>query len=203
MNQRFVFLVLALVLVGCPPPPPPDFRTLAEKAYPDGATPDKPALDKLWSSLFKLPKWYLLMSQDTLASKEPSVTFVDGEPWVLVFTDVNFLGLYAGTHKTLLDGGPIPPAAEVPSINVFEDGGAANKMVPADPSLQTTYRHLGTDGQPLHIAMSPNDTVKFLEQWKGPAIKGVRFNEGTRKGWFAPVSALPNIRDMLKANGKL
>ncbi len=209
MNTRFVVLVLSLVLVGCPPPPPPDFRALAEKAYADGATQDKPALDKLWSSLFKLKKWYFLMSIDTMGAKQPSVSTVDGEQWVLAFTDEAFLGLYAGTHRTLIDGGPLPTGdgpTEVPNINVLEDGGSPfvpSNRVPVNPSLQMVHPHLGKDGKPLFVAMSPDDAVKFLNAWSGPPIKGVRFNEGSRKGWFAPASALPNIRDMLKANGKL
>lgn len=198
MNPRLIPLVLSLVLLGCPPPPPPDFRALATKAYPEGATPDKPALDKLWSSLFKLPKWQVLMSQDTAGAKQPSVSTIDGEQWVLVFTDQNFLGLYAGTYRTLLDGGPVPSADAPPPPSGNTPGDAGPSFAPPE----TVHPHLAKDGKPLSVAMSPDDVVKLVNDWKGPPIKGVRFNEGTR-GWFAPASALPNIRDMLKSNGKL
>lgn len=211
MNFRLLPLVLALALLGCPPPPPPDFRVLAEKAYPDGATPDRPALDKLWSSLFKLPNWYFLVSQDTLAKKQPSVEVIGGEPWLLVYTDLNMLKMYAGSNKVLLDGGSLPDAgplqpAQVVNMNVLPDGGSPfvpSNLVPSDPSLQTVSPNLGKDGEPLYLQMKPSDALKFLKAWSGPEIKGVRFNEGTRKGWFAPVPAIDTIQEMLKANGKI
>lgn len=213
MKLRFVgALALALLLAACPPPPPADFRALASKAYPEnGATPDKSALDKLWAALFKLPNWYVLMSTDSVGKKEPAVVTIDGEQWVLVFTDLNMVRLYASATKVLLDGGSLPDAGplqptQVVNINVLPDGGSPfvpGNLVPADPSLQTVSPYVDKEGQPLFLLMKPADAIKLLEGWQGASLKGVRFNEGTRAGWFAPVPALGNIRGMLKENGKI
>lgn len=210
MKLRLPIVLLSLALLGCPPAGPADFRALAEKAYPEGGTPDRPAMDALWSALFKLPKWHFLMSAQSAQSKQPAAVQINGEAWLLVFTDLDMLNLYAAANKTLVDGGTIPdagpqfvfnvsPTAPVIQPPVADAGEAGNAGAP----LATVSPHLSSDGKPLFVSMSPAEARAFLAAWAGPPVAGIRFNEGTRKGWFAPLKAISNIQDMLKANGKI
>ena len=201
MKIRTLPILLALVLLGCPPAGPADFRTLAEKAYPEGATPDRQAMDNLWSALFKLPQWHFLMTAKSAALKQPAVELIDGEPWLLVYTDLQMLRMYAAAPKGLAtDGGaPLTTDAGVSPQFVFAvatqiaDGG----MQPATPNP-----YLSSDGSPLFLSMSPTEARAFLTKFATP-ISGVHFNEGARKGWFASVKSIGNIHDYLKANGKI
>ena len=201
MKIRTLPILLALMLLGCPPSGPADFRALAEKAYPEGATPDRQAMDNLWSALFKLPQWHFLMTAKSAELKQPAVEMVGGEPWLLVYTDLQMLRMYAMMSKAVAtDGG----------VNGNSDGGAAPQFVfavatqSADGGMQpaTPNPYLGTDGSPLFLSMSPTEARALITKFATP-ISGIRFNEGTRTGWFASVKSVGNIQDYLKANGKL
>jgi hypothetical protein len=197
MKIRTLPLLLALALLGCPPAGPADFRTLAEKAYPEGGKPIANAMDNLWTALFKLPKWHFLMTTTTAAARQPAIETIDGEQWLLVFTDLQMLRLYAIANK-----------------NVVGDGGAPNTMgaPPAgDAGLQlnlgaptgTPNPYLASDGTPLVVSMTSEEVKTFLGSYSGAPVSGIRFNEGSRKGWFASIKSVGNIRDYLKGSGKL
>jgi hypothetical protein len=197
MNARILPVLLALVLLGCPPAGPADFRTLAEKAYPADGTQDGQALDKLWTALFKLPQWHLVMTEQTAALKQPSVEVIGGESYFLVFTDLQMLRSYAlwkrdQANAPANDGGA--PQLVFAVAATSPDGGLA----PPPPSP-----YFDAAGNPLFVSMTPDAARAFMEGYKGAPVANVRFNEGARKGWFAPVKAVSTIHSMLKANGKL
>ena len=208
MKIRTLPLVLALVLLGCPPSGPADFRTLAEKAYPEGATPDRQALDNLWTALFKLPQWHFLMTAKSAQLKQPAVETIDGQPWLLVYTDLQMLRLYAVANKNVIPDGGAPNTTGTPAAGVTDAGPqfvfavatqtADGGMLPAIPNP-----YLAADGSPLFLSMTPDEARAFLATYSAAPISGIRFNEGSRRGWFAPVKAVNDIRDFLKADGKL
>lgn len=211
MKFRSLALILSLAVAGCRPQPPPDFRVLAEKAYPDGAAPNRAQMDALWTALFKLKQWHFLMSAETTGARQPAVQMIDGEPWLLAFTDLNMLSLYAAmSEKILLDGGAIPDAGpqfdfkipDSPTAPVVQPATSAPATAPA-VAEKTTTKFLGSDGKPRVLSMNTDVARKFLADYKGPPVAGIRFNEGARKGWFAPLDALTGIYGYLSSNGKL
>ncbi len=190
MNHRILCLFTAVALLGCPSGPA-DFRVLAEKAYPEDGTQDRQALNKLWTALFKLPQWHLLMTQKTAGQKQPSVEMIDGEPVWLVFTDLQMLKAYALSKAAapVADGGV--PQFVFAVAQVASDGGPN-----ANP-------YLAPDGTVLWVSMTPDAARAFFAAHQGVPVSSIRFNEGTRKGWFAPLKAVESIHEMLKANAKL
>jgi len=203
MKIRTLPILLGLALLACPPAAPPDFRALAEKAYPETATPDRQAMDALWTALFKQPQWHFLMTAESAKQQQPAVETIDGEKWLLVFTDLQMLRLYAVANKNVvLDGGapnttgtPAAAAAAAPT-----DGGPQLVFAVAPPPPNP---YLGPDGSPLFLSMTAEQTKAFFAGYAGAPVSGIRFNEGSRKGWFASVKSVGNIREFLKANGKL
>ncbi len=179
------------------PSGPADFRQLAEKAYPEDGSKDRNALEKLWKELFKLPQWHLVATQQTLAEGRPSIETVAGERCVLVYTDLGMLRGYALSRSqpeatdagSADDAGPTLINFNVPSMN--PDGGS----IPASP-------YFGVDGAPVALTLTP-DAARAMFAAPGIPPDCIRFNEGTRRGWFAPVKAIESIHGMLKGSGKI
>ncbi|GEM_PF-2805564 len=196
MKATALPVLVCTLLLGCPSGPA-DFRLLAEKAYPDDGSQDRKALDKLWTAMFKLPTWHLAATQASLAEKKPLVEVFAGERCVLVYTDLQMANGYAFSRSVppAPDAGELPADGGAPQFNfavapINPDGG----RIPASPFF-------GTDGALQVLSLSPAATQALLATI--PDVTCIRFNEGTRRGWFAPVKAVESIHEMLKANGKL
>ncbi len=186
MNVRILPIFFALALLGCPPGPP-NFAELAERAYPEHAPADLDSIHKLWTPLFKLPQWHFLMNQKTAAEKQPSVESIGGETFLMVFTDLPSLKAYAVAIK-----------ATPESESAASDAGPAQIAFAVPPNP-----HLAQDGSPLSVSMTPDEARAFFAGYKGPQVTGIRFNEGARRGWFAPLPAVEKIHAFLKSDGKL
>lgn len=64
----------------------------------------------------------------------------------------------------------------------------------------TANQNLASDGSALFLSMTPDAARKYISESQ---VTGVRFNEGAKKGWFAPVANVAGIHAYLKKNGKL
>ncbi len=81
-------------------------------------------------------------------------------------------------------------------------------LVVTDPELLRKYAagngNLDAGGKALYLAMTPDQAVSYLSQFADSnEVFGVRFNEGARRGWFAPVRNLMMFPGYLKKKGLL
>lgn len=215
MNARSALFVLFCSLSACQRGPggtPGDFNSMAMVAYPEGGKGSKAALDQLWTSLFKLPKWYFLMSTLSAGQHEPSIELVDGRSQFLAFTDLQQLTDYANWKpKVPVPGAPTaaPAAPGALDTNPFAPGTAA----PAAPAVaapspdadagSAPNPHLNADGKPLYLEMTPDEACAYFAKYAGPPVAGVRFNDGAPRTFGAPLPTIINIREMLKQEKKL
>jgi hypothetical protein len=178
MNLRILSaLALALTLTACPDRVvSTDFVLLVDRAYPPGKDPRPQALDDLWKSLFRLPRWYFLMTPESAAKKEPAVVVLDDQGWLMAFTDPEKASRYARAKSHISDAGTW-------YLSEAPDGGT---------------------GTPLALDLTPAQALAMLQANTDPAVTGgIRFNEGAMRGWFAPLKSVSDIHDYLKTTGKL
>lgn len=201
MMTRLSLLSLLLLAACQRESGPADFRKLAAEAYPKGREPDRRALDDLWVALNKLPKWHFLATQTSIARKEPSIELVEGDTYLMAFTDLGSLRAYALSKADKPEGAPaLDPSKFTLDLNGPPSAAAtapdAGPMIPKGP-------YFDADGRALFISMTPDEACAYLSAYKGPPIAGVRFNEGASRGWFGDVAAVTGIRKGLEELGRL
>ncbi len=64
-------------------------------------------IQKLWKSVFWLKGWYFLPSESREGPSNPSVMLVDGEPWLVAFTNVRRLEAFAQATGRAADSGEV------------------------------------------------------------------------------------------------
>ncbi|MBK7861888.1 MAG: hypothetical protein IPJ65_25385 [Archangiaceae bacterium] len=203
MKLRALALLLFIAVAACTSGPA-DFGTLALDAYPEsGKMGDRAALDRLWTALFKLPKWYFVRTQ--ISGEEPAVELVDGKSSLVAFTEPAALARYG---RVRVSPPPAQPAAAAPAgaldTSPFAAPGAppaAAADVDAGPAKPNPY--VGSDGKPLYVEMTPAQACDYLSKYRGPAVELVRFNVGTRRSWGGPPSDVIDIHEMLKKDKKV
>lgn len=78
-----------------------DFIALAANTFLTDGSVDREKGDVLWSSLFRLPEWYFLMTPKSMSAGQPSAQMIDEKVWYLVFTDTDKLRFYATRNQNL------------------------------------------------------------------------------------------------------
>lgn len=79
----------------------PDFSALAAAMFGTEGKVDLEAADRLWTAVFRLPLWYVLMSPQSAMDNQPSAQLIEEKVWLLAFTDKEKLAHYAARNKNL------------------------------------------------------------------------------------------------------
>ncbi len=83
-------------------------------------------IEALWRSVFFRKAWYFLPSRDDEGPAFPTVTEIDGAPWLLAFTGVRRLKAFARQVGRVDDDGSVPvlaldPGESMSKIFDFDD----------------------------------------------------------------------------------
>lgn len=98
---------------------------------------------------------------------------------------------------------PASQATKMPSVQTI--AGKAWYLVFTDPAKLKYYakknQNLDAKGNALYVTMTPAQAVEFARVQSNGPVFGVRFNEGQKAGWFAPMRNLTLFPEYLKAKG--
>ncbi len=72
------------------------------------AEPTTANLKELWRAVFLLKAWYFLPGRDDEGPAYPTVSVVDGKPWVLGFTNVRRISEFANAVGRVGADGSVP-----------------------------------------------------------------------------------------------
>jgi hypothetical protein len=197
MNLRLALPLLCLSLAACPegPKAPADFKKLTLEAFPPDGTKNVPGEMRLWTELYKLPHWYFLTTRDLVQQKQPSLELIDGQSFLVAFTDMNLLSVYARSRT-------VAPKVVAPAGDASVDD-AAKAAAAAVPDGGYANPYFDPSGRTLAVMMTPEEAITYLQKYQGPPLAGVRFNEGQSKGWFGESAAVIGIRQLLIKQGRL
>ncbi len=70
--------------------------------------PSTENIQALWRSVFMLKGWYFLPSRSDEGPAYPTVSTIEGRPWLLAFTDVRRIKAFAKKTGRLADDGTVP-----------------------------------------------------------------------------------------------
>jgi len=79
----------------------PDFSALAAAMFGTEGKVDLEAADRLWTAVFRLPLWYVLMSPQSAMDNQPSAQLIEEKVWLLAFTDKEKLAHYANAAEDI------------------------------------------------------------------------------------------------------
>jgi hypothetical protein len=172
---------------------PPDFPKLVADAFPEGGQRDEAAISKLWAAANKLPRWQFVTTQDLISQKQPSIELIEGQSYLVAFTDVQLARPYAQYRGQALAAPPKPASPSPTELGPSPFDVAA----PADAGPARPNPYVGDDGAPLLLSWTPDEACAYLSAYSGPKLSGVRFNEGTH-GFWGDVDAVLTIRKRYK-----
>ena len=72
------------------------------------ALPSTEHLEAMWRAVFLLQGWYFLPSQSQEGPAYPTVSLIDDQPWVLIFTNVRELKTFARSQGRAAPDGSVP-----------------------------------------------------------------------------------------------
>ena len=72
------------------------------------AQPTTEHIEELWRAVFLLQGWYFLPSRSDEGPAYPTVSMIDGEPWVLAFTNVRRIQDFARAAGRTTSDGSVP-----------------------------------------------------------------------------------------------
>lgn len=138
---------------------------------------------------------FVALAQKAFPDNAPINRDAMDELWVAAFKLPKWHFLM--TPKSAVDKQPsVQIVAEEPWLLVFTDSEKLNQYA-------TSNKNLAADGSALYLSMTPEEAKKLVASTAGSPIVGVRFNEGTKKGWFSPTKNVSGIYEYLKKKGKL
>jgi hypothetical protein len=199
MKFRLALPLLCLSLAACPdqgPKAPADFKRLTLEAFPPDGTKNVPGEMRLWTELYKLPNWYFLTTRDLAQQKQPSIELIDGQSYLVAFTDMGLLNAYARSRT-------LAPKVVAPAGDASVDDAAKAAAAAPVPDGGYVNPYFEPSGKPLAVIMTVEEAITYLQKYQGPPLAGVRFNEGQSKGWFGEPAAVIGIRQLLIKQGRL
>lgn len=105
-------------------------------------SPTTANLEDLWRAVFFLKAWYFLPGRDDEGPAYPTVSMVDGKPWVLAFSNVRRLQDFAESVDRLGDDGSVPLLVLDPreSMSQLQDVAHAVEGVIFNMGSDATFR---------------------------------------------------------------
>lgn len=105
---------------------PTEIRQYVARAKREPTTEN---IEALWRTVFLRKGWYFLPSRDDEGPAFPTATLVDGQPWLLAFTNVRLLEDFAEAKDRVNDDGTVP-------LLVLDPGESMRRILDAREAIE-------------------------------------------------------------------
>jgi hypothetical protein len=118
--------------------------------------PSTENIEALWHAVFMLKGWYFLPAEDVEGPSHPTVAMIDGQPWIIAFTNVRRLKAFARQQGRMAEDGEVhllvlDPADSMEKILAVRDSVVGVVFNPSSPetfrapvdALEEYARHFG------------------------------------------------------------
>lgn len=121
----------------------PDFDALCGRAYPNGATGPRAAMDALWKATLQLETWHFAVPKQNPTT--PLLVAIEGKTWAFAFTD-------GGRARRFVTENPEPCGGAHDFVLAIPSGGAREMLSGMRGVFGVHFNY----GQPGWFAPIPN-----------------------------------------------